>query len=118
MRTQVISAGVGVWLMASPALLDYGGVAARHALALGPIIVAASWIATSQATAGVRWINLACAAFLLLLPFGPGYPVQAIVNSGTVGLAVATLAAARVPRRARMGGGWAALWRRGTPARP
>ena len=110
MRAQVVSAGLGLWLMAAPAVLDYGGLAARHGWILGPVIAAVSWIAVSEATRGVRWLNLPCAVYLLIVPFGPGYPLAALVNNLVVGLLVSALTFVRVRSNRQLGGGWRALW--------
>ena len=98
MRAQGITAPIVVWLTAAPAFLDFGGVAARHAWILGPIIAAIGWIASSEVMRGLRWVNLPCAVFLAIVAFGPGYPAQALVNHLVVALVVAVL---RAPTRWR-----------------
>ena len=113
MWPQLITAGLGIWLMLAPAVVDYGALSASHARILGPIIAAIGWVSVSEVTRGLRWLNLPCGISLLILATRPGYPPPALINSVVLGLTVSVLVFAGGSRRSSMGGGWAALRRSG-----
>lgn len=118
MWAQVTTAALGIWLMFAPAVLDYGALSTTHARMFGPIIAAIGWVSISEATRGLRWLNLPCAIFLLFVATGPGYPLYALINSVVLGLVISMLAFLGDVRRSSIGGGWAALRREDADGSP
>lgn len=111
MWPRVGSALIGVWLMAAPSVLGYGGVAATNDRIAGPTAAAIAIVAMSQVTRAFRWLNLVIGAWLLLAPWILGYPPSALASSMVSGLALAGLASLRGRVDRRYGGGWRSLVR-------
>ena len=111
MWARLLNAGLGIWLMAAPAVLGYGGDARIVHRILGPIAASAAIIAIWQATRPMRHLNLALGGILLLTPWVLGSSTTATVNSIAVGIAMIGLSRIRGRVDQRLGGGWAALWR-------
>jgi hypothetical protein len=116
MWAQVVSALLGVWLMAAPAALGYGDPARTNDRIVGPIVASLAVVAIWEVTRGLRWVNVVCAAWLLVAPWVLGEGTTAAVNSVAVGSLLLALAFVGGSRRQRFGGGWASLWRE--PERP
>jgi hypothetical protein len=97
---------LGIWLMASPGVLDFGGAARASAIIAGALAASLSWIALSEVTRPVHRLNLGVGLWLILSAFALGQPLPAAINSVVVGLLLGLLA--RLPSRIRgnYGGGW------------
>lgn len=108
---RVVSALLGVWLMAAPAVLGYHGAARTSDRIVGPVVVALSIVATSQVMRALRWAVLPAALWLVMAPWVLGYGGGAKVGSILVGLALAALAPVRGRISEHFGGGWRALFR-------
>lgn len=108
-----IAALAGVCMMALPAVFDYSGAARVNDQVVGPIVATLGLVAMWEVTRPVRWVNLLLAAWMIAAVFALDYPFV----GGTAVLATAVLAGVlslvRGERRHDVGGGWAALWRRG-----
>lgn len=107
----IVVVGLGVWLMAAPAVLGYAGTTAGSSdRFVGPLIASIAFVAASEITRPVRWANLAGALWLLVAPWLLGFPTSAVVNDVLVGLAVGVLSPlGKADLQARFGGGWSAL---------
>jgi hypothetical protein len=112
MWAQGVACGIGLWLMASPQVLGYGGAARINDLAVGPIAASIACVALWQVTRSVRWANLGVAAWLVLSPLVLGHVPAAAANSILSGLALGGLSCVRGRLTHRMGGGWAELFRK------
>lgn len=110
MWAQIINTALGIWLMAAPAVLGYGGAARTNDHIVGPIAATLACIALWSVTRPVRWVNLPLGLWLLLAPWILSYDTPATINSSVVGLALAVLS---IPqgRRPVYGGGWSMLWK-------
>lgn len=106
-----VSAALGVWLMAAPAVLGYGGFAGATHRLVGSVVASFAFVAVWGHMRGLRWANLPLGALLLVVPWPLGFGEVATVDSLVVGLALVTLAPVGGPIRERYGGGWAVLWR-------
>jgi hypothetical protein len=115
MWAQLMSVVLGIWLMAAPAVLGYGGPAATADRIVGPLVASFAAIAVWEATRAVRWANLVLAMWLLLAPLVLGYGARPAVNSLTTAVLLCALAVVRGRARHCFGGGWSALWRPVTP---
>jgi hypothetical protein len=111
MWAQLVSACLGVWLMAAPTVLEYGAPAATVDRVLGPLIVSFALIAMWEVTRNLRFLNLACAASLLVAPTLLGYAGPARLNEPIVGILVAALTCLRWRRSRAYDGGWLGLLR-------
>jgi hypothetical protein len=106
---QVVSALLGIWLMAAPDIVGYGGPARLNDRVVGPLAASFAFIAVWQVTRPLRWLNLALGAWLLLAPWALGYELAPRLNSLVVGLVLVVLAAVSGKVQQRFGGGWASL---------
>lgn len=108
MWAQLISAMVGVWLMASPAIIGYGRPLAVSDWIVGPLITSVGLIAAWEATRAVRWANLPLAAWLVFSPFLLGNP-NVSMNHAVAGVLVGMLSLIRGRPRHSFAGGWRSL---------
>jgi hypothetical protein len=108
---QAIACCTGLWLMASPGLLGYGGAARINDLVVGPIAASLACVALWQVTRPVRWANVALGAWLAVSPVILGHSASAAANAVLSGLALGGFSFVRGRLTHRTGGGWAALVR-------
>lgn len=112
MWAQIINAALGIWLMAAPAVLGYGGAAATNDRIVGPVVATFAVVAWWGATRGTARWNTPLGAWLLLAPWVLGYgPTDAIVNSMVAGGLILGFSFVTGTVDKRYGGGWAALLR-------
>ena len=110
MWPRIVNAGLGLWLMAAPAVLDYGGAVRTTDRIVGPLTASVAVIAIWEVIRAVRWANVALGVWLLLAPWLLGYGALPALNSSLIGLIVAALALIRGPLRQRIGGGLSSVW--------
>jgi hypothetical protein len=115
MVTSLMGIALGIWLMASPAMLDYTGAARISALVVGPIAASVSWIALSEVTRSVRRFNLALGWWLIVAGLILPQPTSARINCIVVGLLLGFIALWRTRIKGSYGGGWKALVGRPEP---
>lgn len=115
MLARYASVAVGLWVMASPGILDLGGDERTLAHILGPIVVALSVIALSGVTRALRWAIIVPGIALATFPWLMGFDPAVAMMFAACGVAVALLAFVRGPIDERYGGGWAALIRDDEP---
>jgi len=112
MWAQVINALLGLWLMASPAIIGETGIVADNNHIVGPIITSFAIISWWEATRVVRLYNLPLGAWLLLAPWVLGYPdTTSIINSMVVGALVIGFSLVKGKIEETYGGGWSAVWK-------
>ncbi|ALA58997.1 SPW repeat domain-containing protein [Nitrospira moscoviensis] len=112
MWNQLLVILLGLWLTASPGVMQYEGPERTNNHIVGPLVVSAAIIALAEATRAMRWVNVTLGAWLIVAPALLGYdPLHIGVRSSLVGAAILALSLIEGPRRARMGGGWPRLWR-------
>ena len=109
MGTLIAGILLGVWLMASPAVLGFDGAARISALVAGPIAASFSWIALSEVTRPLRRCNLVVGIWLVLSALVLHQPPGAAISSVLVGLFLGGTALLPYPIKGRYGGGWSAL---------
>lgn len=114
MWAQVVNAVLGLWLMAAPAVLDYGVPAQTNDRIVGPVIATFAIVAWWEATRVVRLWNLPVGLWLIVAPWILGYGTLPALNSLGVGVLVMGLACVRGTVEGTFGGGWSALWRSNT----
>ncbi len=111
MWARIINTFLGIWLMAAPAILGYGGPAATNHRIVGPIAATFAVVAIWEVTRPLRWVNLGLGLWLIVSPLVLGYGSTAAINSLAAGVALALLALVRGKIARQFGGGWSALWR-------
>jgi hypothetical protein len=103
---------VGVWLMAAPALLSYGGAAATNDRVIGPLAITFATIAIWESTRSVRLANVVLGAWQLLAPWILMYgSTPATVSSTVAGVLLISFGLIEGARKQRFDGGWRAIWR-------
>jgi hypothetical protein len=113
MWARLLAAGVGFGLMAAPAVLAFGGVAADVHRIAGPLATSVAVVAMAQVTRPLRWCNAVLGAALVAAGLAIGGPLPAAANMVLAGSALAALAAVRGRITDRFGGGWSTAWRVG-----
>jgi hypothetical protein len=105
----IAGVAVGLWLMASPAVLAYDGVARGSAIVAGVLAASMSWIALSEVTRPLRRINLVIGGWLIMSAFVFRQPLIAAITSAAAGLllGISGLLPSRI--KGRYGGGWSSL---------
>lgn len=111
MFAQMVLVATGIWLMAAPAVLDYGEPAASSDRIAGPVMAATAFLAIFAITRGLRWANLAVGIWLLIGPWLLEFPTDAMISSSACGLAALVLAPVGHLEQDRYGGGWLAVVR-------
>ena len=111
MRTDVLArlAAVvaGIWLMAAPAVLGYGGTAADNDRIIGPIAGAFAFVACWEILMAMRWATVPFGVWLLVAPFVLGYDdTAAMISSVASGLVIVATAPVGGDVREQFDGGW------------
>jgi SPW repeat len=89
----MVGAALGLWLLASPYVLDYGGMAAaQNAVVVGFLLIAAEFVILSFFRVWEEWINVVLGAWLVVSPWVLGTALVATVNFLIVGVLVLALA--------------------------
>ncbi len=109
MWPRIANAALGLWLMAAPAVLGYGGTARANDRIVGPLAASLAVIAIWQVTRPLRWGNVVLGVWLLIVPWLLSYDAVALVNSLAVGVGLIGFGLIRGPTTQRLGGGWSAL---------
>lgn len=79
---------LGIYLMASPALLGFGGVLATVTFIGGPLIAAISVIATAGVFRSLRFLNIPLSLSLVILPWFTSQPPLISVSHSIVGILI------------------------------
>jgi hypothetical protein len=118
MWARIVTALLGVWMMAAPAVLGYGGRAAISDRIAGPLAASFAIVAIWDVVRSLRWVDAPIGLWMIFAPLILGYGGPAAVNGAAVGVVVATLSL--VPGRARkeLGGGWRSPGEPGTHREP
>lgn len=115
MWAQIINALLGIWLMASPAVLGFENIAADNDHIVGPVIASFAVISWWESTRVVRLYNIPLGAWLLLAPWVLGYDsTTSILNDMLIGALVIGLSFIKGKVTETFGGGWSAIWQSDT----
>jgi hypothetical protein len=83
----VVSVILGIWLMASPSVLNIQGRLAMSNYIEGPMIVAFSIIAFAEVFRSIRYLNILFGFGLILAPWiALGSPLSGILNNSFIGI--------------------------------
>lgn len=111
MWAQILNTLVGIWLMASPAFLNYSDAGAKSNYIVGPIVATIATVACWEATRGFRTTNIPLGIWLMLAPIILGYENPfPIMNDMACGSIIIVLALVRGEIKGSYGGGWKTLW--------
>jgi uncharacterized membrane protein len=100
-----VSAALGVWLMAAPAVLGSTGSAANNNYLLGALVMSAAVIAIGEVARSVRFVNILFGAWLVAAPWLlHGFTPASRWNDMLVGAALIALSIRRGPVHERYGG--------------
>jgi hypothetical protein len=101
----VLSAALGLWLIAAPALFGSQGAAADSDHLIGPLITTFAVIALAEVGRPVRFLNVLLGAWVVASPWVvPGASTAGAVNGLVVGLVVLMLSRPRGVVRERYAG--------------
>lgn len=107
---QIITLALGLWLMAAPSVLGYGGGTTKLAWIVGPLVATFAVIALSGVTRVVRWVNVGLGGALVILGVAMLGSSAGIINLVACGTAISAFAVTRGRVHHRYGGGWRALF--------
>lgn len=111
MWAQILNTLIGIWLMASPAILGYSDAGAKSNYIIGPVVATIAMIACWEATRGLRTFNIPLGLWLLVAPIILGYPDPfPIMNDMACGSIIIALALVKGKIKGSYGGGWKVLW--------
>jgi hypothetical protein len=110
MWPRIINAALGVWLMAAPAILDYGRPAATADRIISPLIISFAVVAIWETTRQLRRMNTLLGIGLFIVPLLLGYATLPLINSLVVGVIVIGLSLVQGKMETQFGGGWSVLW--------
>ena len=111
MWPRLLTALAGIWLMASPAVLDYADPARANDRIIGPLVASMAIIAIWDITRPLRWVTVILGAWLLTAPWLLGHAHDARWNSLAVGALVLASSLVKGTRTHQFGGGWSSLWK-------
>lgn len=111
MWARFLNAAIGIWLMASPAVLGYGNPAQANDRIIGPVIATFAIIGIWEITRGLRWLNLLLGLWLLVAPFLMGYDASIPTwNDVIAGVLVVAFSLVKGKTTHPYGGGWKSLF--------
>ena len=112
MFPRFLNIAIGVWLMASPAVLGYVATPAEVSQRIvGPFIATFAAVAIWEGTRSVRLWNRGPALWLLAAPLLLPHTTPAAVNSLLCGLAILLITFLGRHIEQHFGGGWASLFK-------
>lgn len=111
MWARALSTAIGIWLMAAPGVLAFGGPLADVHRIAGPLAASFALVAMAQATRSVRWCNGLLGVAIGVSALAVRTPHAAAANLALSGVALVALATVRGRLTERLGGGWRVLWR-------
>ncbi|MBI3969320.1 MAG: SPW repeat protein [Chloroflexi bacterium] len=101
----LLSAALGLWLLAAPDVLGIEGRAGNNTHLVGAAIAVVAVIALAEVVRAGRWLNIPLGLWIVITPWVFGEtPTSALWNSVIAGLVVAGLSCPRGPVRERYGG--------------
>lgn len=111
MWAAILNIILGLWVMASPAVLTLQAPLSSSQYITGPLIVTFSIIAVSDLNRGVRRLNLLFGLWLICSVFIFESPTQmTALLIGATGMAVAALSFFTGKTKGNYGGGWRSLF--------
>ncbi|ELR69956.1 hypothetical protein C900_04479 [Fulvivirga imtechensis AK7] len=112
MWAQIVNVVIGIWIMASPGILNYPTpAAADNNHIVGPLIVTFAFTAIWEATRTVGKWNIPLGLWLIIAPWILDFEDNTeIVGEMAAGIVVTALAMVKGKIEQRFGGGWSSLF--------
>jgi len=111
MWAAIIHILVGLWLMISPDLLQFGKTASSNNYIVGPLILTFAIIALWEVNRSVRFLNTVAGAWLIVSPFVLGLQSFIIIwNTILSGALIVGFSFIKGPIKRKYGGGWRSLF--------
>lgn len=115
---RIVAVAAGVWLMAAPAVLDYGDPAQTNDRIVGPIAGAFAFVACWEVLIAMRWPTLPLGMWLVAAPLVLTYDeTGAWISSIASGVVIVATAFVGRDVTEDFGGGWRSVrpkaWRVG-----
>ncbi len=102
--TLLVSTALGIWLMASPSILDSDGAAAHSSHVVGALVVAVAIMSLADVGRALRFINVLFGAWFILAPWLlNGSTTGSALNDVAVGAVLIALSLPRGPVGERYG---------------
>lgn len=113
MWAAIVNTMLGIWVIVSPGLLDFGRRAADSNHIAGPVEIIFAVTAIWEINRSARYFNLVTGAWLALSPFVLSFDSPAATwNNLAVGIAIIVLSLVRGRIKGRYGGGWRSLFQK------
>ena len=110
MAARIVNAALGIFLLAAPDLLGYGGPARISHLIVGPLAASIAVMAFFEVLRELRWLNLLLGSWLVISPLLIPHDQLALGTGVVTGMAITALAVVRGPVKNNMDGGWRAVF--------
>jgi hypothetical protein len=104
---RIVAVAAGVWLMAAPAVLGYGGAAETNDRIVGPIAASFAFVACWEVVGALRWPTVPLGAWLVAAPAVLGYgDAGAWTSSIAAGLVIVGTGLVGRDATDKFDGGW------------
>lgn len=112
MWAQIVNIIFGLWIMVSPVVLNFDGLAQTQCYWTGPLVITISSIAAWEFNRDVRLFNLLISAWLLFSPFLFRFSLTASANSLIMGMCITFFSLVKGRQYRSYAGGWSSLWKK------
>ena len=111
MRAAIINILLGLWLMISPALLQFEKAAFNNNYIVGPLVLTCAVMALWEVNRSARYLNMAAGGWLVASPFILNFQsTNAIWTTVLSGVLIAVLSFIKESIKGKYGGGWRSLF--------
>ena len=113
MWAQMINILLGLWVMISPALLNYNQTIANNNHIAGPLIITFAVVSLWEVNRNVRVMNIVTGAWMIASVFLlPADSTIALISNGIAGLLILIFSFVKRPTNDAYGGGWSSLFQK------
>lgn len=111
MWAAIINILLGLWLMASPALLQFNKAASDNNYIVGPLVLTCAIVALWEVNRSARYLNMAAGVWLAVSPLILNIqPTDAIWSTILSGVLIAAFSFVKGSIKGQYGGGWRSLF--------
>jgi len=115
MWAAIINILLGLWLMVSPALLQFEKAASDNNYIVGPLVLTFAITTLWEVNRSVRYFNIAAGAWLAVSPFILSFQAaDAIWSTVISGVLIAAFSFVKGSIKGNYGGGWKSLFEKDT----
>lgn len=113
MWAQAINMVLGIWVMASPAVLHYNQTVSNNNHIVGPLIITFAVVALWDINRNVRFVNVLLGVWLIASVFIlPAQSYTSMLSNGVAGLAIVLFSLVKRKTNDAYGGGWRSLFQK------